>query len=85
MERLIGSLLFLIALLAVVRRPAAVDALISDGLQVGFYGNTCPVAENVVRDIVHNEVAANRSIAPGLIRLFFHDCFITVINKQHRT
>lgn len=76
MERL--KLVVLICALAAVARRGAVDAVIVDGLQVGFYSSTCPQAEDVVRDIVHSEVAMNRSIAPGLIRLFFHDCFITV-------
>ncbi|TVU11232.1 hypothetical protein EJB05_44805 [Eragrostis curvula] len=75
MERL--KLVFLCALLAVARRGAFVDAVIVDGLQVGFYSRTCPEAENVVRDVVNSEAAMDRSIPPGLIRLFFHDCFIT--------
>ncbi|GJN28800.1 hypothetical protein PR202_gb16967 [Eleusine coracana subsp. coracana] len=77
MEPLNKLVLCLCVTLAVSRRGAVVDAVIVDGLQVGFYSRTCPEAENVVRDVVNSEVAANRSIAPGLIRLFFHDCFIT--------
>ncbi|GJM99780.1 hypothetical protein PR202_ga16913 [Eleusine coracana subsp. coracana] len=77
MEPLNKLVLCLCVALAVSWRGAIVDAVIVDGLQVGFYSRTCPEAENVVRDVVNSEVAANRSIAPGLIRLFFHDCFIT--------
>ncbi|WVZ80763.1 hypothetical protein U9M48_028216 [Paspalum notatum var. saurae] len=71
------TLLFVFVLLAATSQLGTVDALIVDGLEVGFYGRTCPEAEGVIRDIVNNEVGMDHSIAPGLIRLFFHDCFIT--------
>ncbi|OEL37467.1 Peroxidase 5 [Dichanthelium oligosanthes] len=71
------TLLFLFALVASAAQRGAVDALIVDGLQVGFYSQTCPEAEGAIRNIVNNEIGMDRSIAPGLIRLFFHDCFIT--------
>jgi len=71
------TLLFLFGLLASATQLCAVDALIVNGLRVGFYGKTCPVAESVISDIVNNEIAMDRGISPGLIRLFFHDCFIT--------
>ncbi|KAJ1259386.1 hypothetical protein BS78_10G150700 [Paspalum vaginatum] len=71
------ALPFLFALLAAASQLGTVGALIVDGLEVGFYDRSCPEAEGVIRDIVNNEVDMDRGIAPGLIRLFFHDCFIT--------
>jgi hypothetical protein len=38
-----------------------------------------------VRDVVQAEIKRNRGIGAGLIRLFFHDCFVQVyifISKQ---
>jgi hypothetical protein len=31
-----------------------------------------------VKDTVKNAVYANRGIGAGLVRLFFHDCFVEV-------
>ncbi|EAZ00922.1 hypothetical protein OsI_22951 [Oryza sativa Indica Group] len=55
----------------------SVDAVIVEGLQVGFYNQTCPSAEEAVRDVVTSEIGLDRTIAAGIIRIFFHDCFVT--------
>jgi hypothetical protein len=79
MSRLSMATLLLLSLaLASAPRTAVVEAVVVDGLKVGFYNRTCPEAEQVVRDVVQNDVGMDRTIAPGLIRIFFHDCFITV-------
>nr|GEV98782.1 peroxidase N1-like [Tanacetum cinerariifolium] len=44
--------------------------------RVGFYRSTCPRAEFLVQSAVQTAVRANPTIAPGLLRMFFHDCFI---------
>lgn len=45
-------------------------------LQVGFYRKTCPSAEAIVESVVSQAYANDSGIAPALIRLHFHDCFV---------
>ncbi|XP_021743431.1 peroxidase 57-like [Chenopodium quinoa] len=49
---------------------------ISSALQVGFYSSSCPNAENIVRQVVQQRFNADKSVAPALLRMHFHDCFI---------
>ncbi|KVH93470.1 peroxidase N1-like [Cynara cardunculus var. scolymus] len=46
------------------------------GTQVGFYRATCPKVEFIVQSAVRSAVKANPTIAPGILRMFFHDCFV---------
>ncbi|XP_074568977.1 peroxidase 25 [Curcuma longa] len=46
------------------------------GLQKDFYSSTCPKAEKIVRSAVEKYFANDSTIAPGLLRLHFHDCFV---------
>lgn len=45
-------------------------------LEVGFYKKSCPRVEAIVRAEVKKFIYKDAGIGAGLIRLFFHDCFV---------
>jgi len=47
-------------------------------LQVGFYSDSCPDAEDTVAAAVQDAAAGDPTILPALLRLQFHDCFVRV-------
>lgn len=47
-------------------------------LQVGFYTTSCGLAEFIVKDEVRKGFIQDKGVAPGLVRLHFHDCFVRV-------
>ncbi|XVE93107.1 hypothetical protein REPUB_Repub01dG0161800 [Reevesia pubescens] len=46
------------------------------GTRGGFYSRKCPNAESIVRSTVQSHFQSNPTIAPGLLRMHFHDCFV---------
>ncbi|XWS68319.1 hypothetical protein CRYUN_Cryun04dG0080200 [Craigia yunnanensis] len=46
------------------------------GTRVGFYSSTCPRAESIVRSTVQSHFRSDPTVAPGLLRMHFHDCFV---------
>lgn len=50
---------------------------VCDGqLRTGFYSDTCPDAESIVRSNVRDAILSNTNMAAILLRLHFHDCFV---------
>ncbi|KAI4375860.1 hypothetical protein MLD38_013680 [Melastoma candidum] len=47
------------------------------GLSVGFYSRTCPRAEAIVTSTVKSHFRTNPVVAPKLLRMHFHDCFVS--------
>nr|AAV74521.1 Udp1 peroxidase [Urtica dioica]AAV74522.1 Udp1 peroxidase [Urtica dioica] len=44
--------------------------------RIGFYDETCPKAESIVTKAVKKGLKENPRIAPGILRIAFHDCFV---------
>ncbi|PIN07044.1 Peroxidase [Handroanthus impetiginosus] len=49
---------------------------LGQGTRVGFYSTSCPRVESIVQLTVRSHFSSNRAIAPGLLRMQFHDCFV---------
>ncbi|XP_050204964.1 peroxidase 1-like [Mercurialis annua] len=46
-------------------------------INMGYYRRTCPRAELIAHKTVYNYVARDPTLAAGLLRMYFHDCFVT--------
>ena len=46
------------------------------GTRVGFYSSTCPQAESIVSSTVQSHFNSDHTVAAGLLRMHFHDCFM---------
>lgn len=46
------------------------------GMEPHFYDRTCPSAEPTIYSMVQQHYNMDKSIAPNLIRLLLHDCFV---------
>ncbi|XP_030461714.1 peroxidase 45 [Syzygium oleosum] len=51
-------------------------SVVSAQLSTGFYQNTCPNVESLVRSAVTKKFQQTFVTAPATLRLYFHDCFV---------
>ena len=51
-------------------------------LRTKFYSSSCPKAEAIVRSTVESYFNKDPTIAAGLLRLHFHDCFVQVSSSS---
>lgn len=54
----------------------AATLVLGQGTRVGFYFTSCPRAESIVQSTVRTHFQSNPKIAPGILRMHFHDCFV---------
>uniref|UniRef100_A0A5B7BR37 Peroxidase n=1 Tax=Davidia involucrata TaxID=16924 RepID=A0A5B7BR37_DAVIN len=48
----------------------------ADGLSMNYYMMTCPFADAIVKNTVNRALQSDPTLAAGLLRMHFHDCFI---------
>ncbi|KAK4364938.1 hypothetical protein RND71_016296 [Anisodus tanguticus] len=51
--------------------------IVSGAVQVGFYATKCRGAESIVQQEVQRWFSGDRSITAALLRMYFHDCFVS--------
>ncbi|TVU18002.1 hypothetical protein EJB05_34067, partial [Eragrostis curvula] len=59
---------------------AALSTTSVAALQNGFYSSSCPQAEATVRNVTETIIGRNHTMGAAFMRLFFHDCFVRVMN-----
>ncbi|KAG8643527.1 hypothetical protein MANES_11G044766v8 [Manihot esculenta] len=52
------------------------EGLPQRSLEYDFYRTSCPQAENIIREVIREIYKVRSSVAPEILRLAFHDCFI---------
>jgi peroxidase len=52
----------------------------ANSLSMNYYFTSCLLAEQIVRDTVFRALQADPTLAAGLVRMHFHDCFVQVLS-----
>lgn len=53
----------------------------AEALSMGYYIMSCPFADQTVTDTVNQALRKDPTLAAGLLRLHFHDCFVQVFDN----
>lgn len=69
-----SSLLLVLVVAALALSASQVNAQ----LTYRFYRTSCPNVESIITSVVKQAFKKDPTIAPGILRLSFHDCFVRV-------
>lgn len=56
------------------------ESQFSGPLRYDYYNESCPQAEQIIKSTVQELYDLKPNMAPQILRLVFHDCFIEVIS-----
>ncbi|KAG6512495.1 hypothetical protein ZIOFF_030616 [Zingiber officinale] len=70
------TLASLVAIFSCMALCSLMRASAASKLRVGFYAQTCPRAEALVREAFDDAVRKTDDIGADLLRMHFHDCFV---------
>ncbi|CAH9130649.1 unnamed protein product [Cuscuta epithymum] len=65
-----------VGVLVLVLLATSAAIALGQGTSVGFYQSSCPAVESIVRATVTSHFQSDPTVAPGLLRMIFHDCFV---------
>lgn len=75
----------MIAIYNIVELLLVVQLLMRSGVRVGvdalamdYYIMRCPMAELIIKNTVNQALSNDPTLAAGLLRMHFHDCFVEV-------
>lgn len=68
----------LVLLVTFMMISAGVDAT----LRVDYYNKCCPNVEKIVYREMREAYRKDKTVAPGVLRVHFHDCFVRVSTKH---
>lgn len=54
----------------------------ANNLKTNYYSKSCPNVFQVIKPVVKSAIFGEKRLGASLLRLFFHDCFVNVINPQ---
>lgn len=63
-------------LFSVVFLATGATLVLGQGTKVGFYSTSCPSVQSIVKSTVTSHFQSDPTVAPALLRLHFHDCFV---------
>ncbi|KAL1536565.1 Peroxidase 47 [Salvia divinorum] len=53
-----------------------INGWMANGLSMNYYVMTCPIADAIIGNVVRPALLSDPTLAAGLIRMHFHDCFV---------
>lgn len=54
------------------------NMIMANGLSMNYYLMACPFADMIIKNSVNRALQSDPTLAAGLVRMHFHDCFVEV-------